>query len=109
MVEFQIDGLFIFSVLLAVLITAAATAWYTGALDRLYVQMSEKYFRAKAKTEMLSLQARGKKEGVDFSKGQLDGSKQAKAMQDRLGSLPGKEAVGKGVNGLSDIAPGLGM
>lgn len=69
--EIHIDGWFILSIVVATLITAAVIARYNGSFDRIYVQMCEKYFKAKAKTEILALQAKGQKEGVDFVKGEL--------------------------------------
>ncbi|KAH0541564.1 hypothetical protein FGG08_003976 [Glutinoglossum americanum] len=118
MAELHIDGWFIISLTLAVLIAAAVTAYYNGAFDKLYVQMCEKYFKAKAKTEMLGLQAKGQKEGVDFVKaGELDGSKQAARMQERMKDLDsglngaaGKEGVvGKGLDGVSGITGKVGL
>jgi hypothetical protein len=53
---------------------------------------------------MLGLQARGKKEGVDFAKGQLDASKQAERMRERVEVVGG--GVGAGVNGVTGVLGG---
>ncbi|KAI9770062.1 MAG: hypothetical protein M1839_003290 [Geoglossum umbratile] len=94
------------TIVLAVAIAALAAAWYTGALDRPYVQLVEQYFRAKARTQAAGLRALGQREGVDFVAGQFDASKKAKQAQETLEGLDGGagvvgEEVGRGVRGVT--------
>ncbi|KAH0559341.1 hypothetical protein GP486_004149 [Trichoglossum hirsutum] len=115
--EIHIDKWFILSVAVAILTTAAIVAWNNGAFDQMYVQMCEKYFKAKAKTEMLALQATGQKAGVDFVEGELDGNKQARRMQDKLkdldrgvNSATGKNGVvGGGLKGVRGVTGKVGL
>ncbi|CAG8976811.1 hypothetical protein HYALB_00009075 [Hymenoscyphus albidus] len=71
-----------------------AAAYLSGALDPVIKEVGIMFFKAKAETEAKKLQAQGWKQGEDFTKGQLEGNKQAADVAEGFGKM------GAGVGGL---------
>jgi len=77
------------SAVVAVLIAAAIAAYLSGAADPLIEELAKYFFKAKAEAEAKALEAKGLKEGQDFAKGELSGSKQAAGVEADLGNFKG--------------------
>ncbi|CAG8958875.1 hypothetical protein HYFRA_00011828 [Hymenoscyphus fraxineus] len=76
---------------LALLLTAA---YLSGVLDPAIKEVGIMFFKAKAEAEARKLRAQGWKQGEDFTKGQLEGNKQAADVAEGFGKMGG------GVSGL---------
>jgi len=75
----------ILSLVLAVLVAAVGAAYTSGALDPVIGAVAKYMFKAKAEAEARALQAQGLKEGEDFLKDEVPGSKQAADIGDKFG------------------------
>ncbi|KAK6351469.1 hypothetical protein TWF718_004629 [Orbilia javanica] len=79
------DTLLLCSIIFAFFVAAVAAAYARGALDPVIGYLAEYMLKAKAEAEVQGLKTEGLKEGQDFLRGDVSGSKQAAEVEDKFG------------------------
>ncbi|KAK6544283.1 hypothetical protein TWF694_000985 [Orbilia ellipsospora] len=75
----------LFSIILAIFAAAVGAAYTSGTLDPVIGEIAKIFLKAKAEAEVKGLQAQGLKEGEDFFKEEVPGSKQAADIGSKFG------------------------